>query len=171
MVDMPEVGVQVESTGLTYVRPYVGGRPSDEEVKDEPEDDMLSLVAVEGDLTDRAVGTCHDTVTTAQEVRVVSAGAFLKIPMTSPKAVDTLWLELGQRSDIAPKLLQQQHAARCLSQSRQLLPTEEERIDRSRPNVVVQPTAKGRRHMGRSLSSIGGPLTAGVPRTGVHATF
>ncbi|KAF4457864.1 hypothetical protein F53441_303 [Fusarium austroafricanum] len=64
MVDMPEVGVQVESTGLTYVRPYVGGRPSDDEVKDEPEDDMLSLVAVEGDLTDRAVGTCHDTVTT-----------------------------------------------------------------------------------------------------------
>ncbi|KAG4284652.1 hypothetical protein FPRO04_05034 [Fusarium proliferatum] len=99
MVDMPEVGVQVESTGLTYVRPYVGGRPSDEEVKDEPEDDMLSLVAVEGDLADRAMGTCHDTVTTAQEVRVVSAGAFLKIPVTSPKAaVDTLWLELGQRT-------------------------------------------------------------------------
>jgi hypothetical protein len=94
MVDMPEVGVQVESTGLTYVRPYVGGRPSDEEVKDEPEDDMLSLVAVEGDLTDRAVGTCHDTVTTAREVRVVSlAAAFLKIPVTSPKAVDTLWLD------------------------------------------------------------------------------
>ncbi|KAF5617155.1 hypothetical protein F52700_12668 [Fusarium sp. NRRL 52700] len=98
MVDMPEVGVQVESTGLTYVRPYVGGRPSDEEVKDEPEDDMLWLGAVEGDLTDRAVGTCHDTVTTAQEVRVVSAGAFLKIPVINPKAVDTVWLELGQRT-------------------------------------------------------------------------
>lgn len=67
IVDIPEVGVQVESTGLTYVLPYVGGRPRDDEVKDEPEDDMLSLVAVEGDLTDRAVGTCHDTVTTAQD--------------------------------------------------------------------------------------------------------
>lgn len=67
IVDIPEVGVQVESTGLTYVLPYVGGRPRDDEVKDEPEDDMLSLVAVEGDLTDRAVGTCHDTVTTVQD--------------------------------------------------------------------------------------------------------
>lgn len=87
MVDMPEVGVQVESTGLTYVRPYVGGRPSDEEVKDEPEDDMLSLVAVEGDLTDRAVGTCHDTVTTAQEVRVVSlAAAFFEDPSDQPQS-------------------------------------------------------------------------------------
>jgi hypothetical protein len=28
---------------------------------------MLSLVAVEGDLTDRAVGTCHDTVTEAYD--------------------------------------------------------------------------------------------------------
>ncbi|KAI6754309.1 hypothetical protein HG530_012823 [Fusarium avenaceum] len=46
-------------------RALVGGRPSDDEVKDEPEDDMLSLEAVEGDLADRAVGTCHDTVTTA----------------------------------------------------------------------------------------------------------
>lgn len=36
-------------------------------MKDEPEDDMLSLVAVEGDQTDRAVGTCHDTVTTAKK--------------------------------------------------------------------------------------------------------
>ena len=56
-------------------------------MKDEPEDDMLSLVAVEGDQTDRAVGTCHDTVTTAKKVRVVSAGAVSKIPVTNPKNV------------------------------------------------------------------------------------
>ena len=45
----------------------MGGRPSDDEVKDEPEDDMLSLNAVVGDLTDRAVGTCHDTATTGRD--------------------------------------------------------------------------------------------------------
>jgi hypothetical protein len=56
---------------------------------------MLSLVAVEGDLADRAVGTCHDTVTTAQKMRRVSSGAVSKIPITSPKTVVTLKFELA----------------------------------------------------------------------------
>lgn len=56
---------------------------------------MLSLVAVEGDLADRAVGTCHDTVTTAQELQMVSSGAVSKIPITSPKTVVTLKFELA----------------------------------------------------------------------------
>lgn len=61
------------------MRPYVGGRPSDDEVKDEPEEDMLSRVAVEGEMTDRAVGTCHDTARTRRGWSVVCAGAVLKI--------------------------------------------------------------------------------------------
>lgn len=63
---------------------------------------MLSLEAVEGDLADRAVGTCHDTVTTAQEMRMVSSGAVLKIPVTSPKTVVKLEFELAATAKSIP---------------------------------------------------------------------
>lgn len=48
-------------------------------MKEEPEEDMLSRVAVEGRMTDRAVGTCHDTARTKRRWSVVCAGAVLKI--------------------------------------------------------------------------------------------
>lgn len=37
--DTADVGVHDESKGLAYVWPYDGGRPSDDDAKDEPDDD------------------------------------------------------------------------------------------------------------------------------------
>lgn len=44
IVEAPEVGVQVESRGLVYGWPYEGGRPREEEVKEEPEEDEAAML-------------------------------------------------------------------------------------------------------------------------------
>jgi hypothetical protein len=47
-VEAPElgVGVHVESSGLTWFWPYEGGRPREDEVKDEPEEEEAAIPAV-----------------------------------------------------------------------------------------------------------------------------
>lgn len=47
-VETPVVGVQVESTGLAYERTYVGGLPSDDEVKEDPEDSDGAILSPPG---------------------------------------------------------------------------------------------------------------------------
>jgi hypothetical protein len=46
------VGVQVESLGLVRDRVYVGGRPSEDDVKEEPEDSEGAIVTLGSDVQD-----------------------------------------------------------------------------------------------------------------------